>query len=266
MPGGIYDSSLTRVQPVFSQLASADPSGQKWLARLISMGTRAGLVGLPDHDNGWPGKLLRGPCFEYPCAAPADYLKSLIASPERLQWPVISGQRKKYSEVTERCRHKLLSGDAGVQATAMNKLEQGKRGRAWWILEGETKVDCAIFASGVTLFIEGKRTEPHLTAGVDWDKDRHQVIRNLDCLRALPDRKDSYFVLLAVDEANPDVLSEAQALDFDYTTAERSLPHLSSQCAKELFDAHYLGFVTWQRIAGAFNLNLPSTREEAGHI
>src|SRR6266545_2866910 len=41
---GKQDSSKTRVAPVFDQLLAADPTGQSWLNRLLSLGSRTDIV------------------------------------------------------------------------------------------------------------------------------------------------------------------------------------------------------------------------------
>ena len=135
-------------------------------------------------------------------------------------------------------------------------------GPAWWVLEGTTKVDCALFAENVTVFIEGKRTEPHLTSSVSWDMKRHQVFRNLDVLEALPCRQEQFLMLLIVDEEKGGVLKEVEALDHGLDVAFASWPHRTRKESEALW-AHYCGFTTWQQIASTLCLELPRTRDEA---
>lgn len=258
MPGGEKDSSLTRVQPVFKQLVIQDSTGQSWMDRLLAMGSRSKAADLPTAP-GWTGKLMKGrPVFEFSAPPPYDYLHYLLEHPNRLSWR----KGKKFSGETQEKRRALLDGNEDMQAKAIECLKRNPRGSKWWIFEGTTQVDCALFAENVTLFIEGKRTEPKLTGHIEWDSKRHQVFRNLDCLRALEERTDRYCVLLIVDEANAGVLDQAKSLDTGFETARESWPHLSDSEAKELF-GRYLGYLTWQDLEREFDLFLPNTREDA---
>src|SRR6266576_3010209 len=46
---GLFDSSRTRVAPVFDALFASDPTGRKWLSRLLALGSRsARLEGVGD--------------------------------------------------------------------------------------------------------------------------------------------------------------------------------------------------------------------------
>ena len=148
------------------------------------------------------------------------------------------------------------------------RLNDAAAGKVWWVLEGATMVDCALFAENVTVFIEGKRKERHLTGGVSWDPHRHQVFRNLDCLAALDRgvRSENSYVLLVVDADEPSqCLSEARELDEPpgFDLARKSWPHLTEEQARRLF-GHYLGHTTWQAIQTAFSLPaLPCDVESA---
>ena len=113
-------------------------------------------------------------------------------------------------------------------------------------------VDCALFFEGVTVFIEGKRTEAHLTGRTEWYEHRHQVVRNLDCLRVEPDRTDRWYVLTVV-EAGTQSEREATVLDGDVAAFRRALPHMSDDEVEDL-RGHYAGYTTWQAIKQEFGL------------
>lgn len=189
MAGGINDSSLTRVQPVVSALAQrAAPS---WLLRLVRLGSRASRLDLPDVT----ASLASPPAFEYPCLAPEDLLRWMITNPSRLDWSKL--ERSNLAPSTIEKRRALRDGDMVVMQEALALLQaKGRRPGSgqWHVLEGVTKVDCALFGEDVTIFVEGKRTEPHLTEDVSWLRGRDQVVRNLDCLRADPRRAARWFV------------------------------------------------------------------------
>ncbi len=265
MSGGPCDSSLTRVKPTFVQLARKQPSGVPWLSQLLRLGSRTAVVGLPG-GNEWTGALTRPveQSFELPCSPPLEYLKTLVhKAPERMpEGNQLNELEKRVSEETACKRRQLRQGTPSVVNEALAHLTAGRTAPAWWVLEGTTMVDCALFARNVTVFIEGKRTEPHLTTGVSWDTKRHQVFRNLDVLKAHADRQEQYLMLLVVDEENRGVLREAEELDQRPEVAFESWPHREPKDADELW-AHYCGFTTWQEIASTFCLDLPKTRDEA---
>lgn len=265
MSGGVHDSSLTRVQPTFIQLARKQASGVPWLAQLLRLGSRASVIGLP-RDDEWTGLLPRPDplSFEFPCSPPLAYLEALVReAPSRMPEGVqLHKVEQGVSKETASKRRELHQQIPSVVNEALTQLAAGKTAPAWWVLEGTTMVDCALFARNVTVFIEGKRTESHLTSSVSWDLMRHQVFRNLDVLEALPGRQERYLVLLVVDEENSEVLKEAEALDQQPNVAFASWPHRTPKEAEALW-AHYGGFTTWQKIASSFSVHLPKTRDDA---
>jgi hypothetical protein len=191
-------------------------------------------------------------------------LRWLVNNPQRLEWPCEEGRRKAYGQGTTEKREALLAGDLRVRQEALQKLEERHVEQAWWVFEGLTSVDCFVQSREVTLFVEGKRTEPSLTARSEWDPRRHQVFRNLDCLRVFPERRANFYVLLVVEEGGL-THPEARELDGKYEDARESWPHLDEAQAEELW-SHYLGYATWQELARAFGLTLPDTRDEAARL
>lgn len=177
---GKFDSSLTRVQPAFSAL-KARPA--PWVEDLVALGSRASVVDLPS-TPGWAGAPTADPVrFEYPCASPVEYARWLLDDVVR------NGRDPNvltaYGQATRSKRQALIDGVGGLVSEAHMRLSApgGNRGRGWHLFEGTTMVDCALFFEAVTVFIEGKRTEQHLTTSTTWHGERHQVVRNLDCPR-----------------------------------------------------------------------------------
>lgn len=259
MAGGNFDSSLTRVQPTFLQLAKQSRDGIPWLGRLLRLGSRASELALPA-DDAWTGRLSTPvqESFEYPASPPRAYLETLLRlAPQRMPSDeAFERALKGLSRVSQQKRRLLRAGDSGVLAEALAALARDCSPGNWWVLEGTTMVDCALFAQNVTLFIEGKRTERRLTGGVSWDTKRHQVFRNLDALAAMSEdaRGRQYYVLLVVDEVESvarATLKQAQDLDRAPQVAFASWPHRSPAEAAQLW-SHYLGHTTWQRIAENF--------------
>ncbi len=259
---GQRNSSLTRVQPVLSHLLAR--GGANWLPQFLQLGSRASLCSPKGFSH--LGALRQSPApshsFEFPATAPADYLKALVGSPDRLRRAVEANPnilKSSKDPNVERMRRLLLEGNPEAIAEGLDHINRG-RTRAgkgtWWVLEGTTMVDCAIFAEKATIFIEGKRTERTLTDRVSWDLARSQVFRNLDALRKMPhDDGGDYFALLVV-EGGSEAEKAARGLDSDYKVASPSWPHLSQEQAEELYARHYLGFTTWEAIASTFGITL----------
>lgn len=254
---GKFDSSLTRVQPVFEALYRRDASGETWLRQLLGMASRSSgpePITVPANL----GQLVEPPRFEFPVDPPKSYLRWLIEHPENLSSPREAVWRT-WGERTQKRRRALLDGDTAVQAEALAHLEeQPLRRRAWWRFEGITRVDCALFTPATVVFVEGKRTEMGPAKHVFWYQGRNQVLRVLDCASAYAQQTDRqhFFVVLVVEEDlvehDPVRQSEIEAV-VSPGTVQRSLPHLTGEERTELL-RHYLGATTWQAIVSAFGL------------
>lgn len=259
---GLRDSSKTRVRPVLGGLV--ERANSNWLPELLEMGSRA--TACRPSGYGTVGPLRAdSPCkYEYPVTSPRDYLKVLLASKGRLRSAVEKNTGLLNSSPDPEVRKKrqlLLEGDSdtiaeGLRCLDTRRVRSGKG--TWWVLEGTTYVDCALFSENATLFIEGKRTEPTLTESVSWDPQRNQIFRNLDVLRSSHEVGSDFFVLLIV-EAQSGAEIEARRLDAGYEMAIASWPHLSQDEARQLYEKHYLGYTTWQLVAERFELSLSDT-------
>lgn len=223
----------------------ADPS---WLLRFLRLGSRASKLDLPDVA----GPLSYPPVFEHACLAPEDLLRWMITNPSRLDWSKLEGSTLAPSTIEK--RRALRDGDLIVTQEALALLQaKGRRPGSgqWHVLEGVTKVDCALFGEDVTIFVEGKRTEPHLTEDVSWLRGRDQVIRNLDCLGVDPRRSARWFVLLVVDEGMT-AEADARRLDLGGERVRAALPHLPADEVDQMW-SHYAGYTTWQAIQREFH-------------
>ena len=256
----VRSTAATRIRPVFKQLYEADQSGQSWLAPLATLGTRTADL-YSAEDLAAVGALEQPPLFEHAVAPPLDYLEYLVKNPRRLRWPRdANGDPRQYRSSIHQRRKSLMAGDVPAQQEAIRdiRLEQAKvlrKGpdpdlKGWWVLEGPTAIDCALFADGLTLFIEGKRNEKSLKVHTNWYEKRVQIYRNLDALRVLPGRAERFGLLAIVEEGTP-IYQEAVAMQRDFQYARSSWPHLDNEAAAELW-THFLGFTTWQRVAEQF--------------
>lgn len=255
---GKFNSSKTRVIPVFEALYEHDKSGQKLLRPLLQMANREdgpGPVRIPENLD----QLLKKPQFEFPVDPSRAYLKWLITHPERLSSPPRE-MWEKWSERTQKKRQALLAGHPEAQREAIDKLEKCSElpKWAWWRLEGVTKVDCALLTPSTVVFIEGKRTEIGPSKQVLWYQGRNQVLRNLDCAAAYAEIENlpNYFVMLVVDRdvVGADPLRQKEIDDVtSHETVKISLPHLIDEERIELL-SHCLGVTTWQAIIEHFGL------------
>lgn len=239
MAGGKFDSSLTRVQPVLTWLR--DNGGRGWLRRLIQLASRGREVkqaGLDDEPV-----LVE---FEKPLTPPRALLEHYLRSAGRLRWP----NGAKFSDDTTERRKALLAGDPGIQREALALLARARSTKgSWFAFEGDTMTDAIITTPGCAVVIEGKRTEPGLTCGIEWDANREQVYRNLDCAEAWAGRPPNCLVLLVVQEGSR-CERDARALDQEGPTrALRSIPQRTSEEVTRVWTDHFAGWTTWEAIS-----------------
>jgi hypothetical protein len=137
---GHYNSSATRVQPIFQRLLDRDPPGADWigpLLRSVPLSNRLGTDALAE-----PGTLIdkEKPRFEYP-APPSDaFLRWLIRHPDHMTWPRKQGAPLRYGPHTHQLREALFghNGRAEQQAAhdralrELDRVSAGRSGRRWW--------------------------------------------------------------------------------------------------------------------------------------
>ena len=133
---GIFDSSRTRVAPVFGRLQCLDPSGRLWLQGLLEL---ANTRKLPRPDAGrsrlrlakwWPK--------EARLAAPPGLLRWLL---ENVEEPRDAEAWGRQPEVMAN-RRRVVDRDPDTLAGGLRSL-QGRRPspRAWYVLEGPSQPD-----------------------------------------------------------------------------------------------------------------------------
>ncbi len=276
---GQYNSSVTRVWPVFDYLFRKDQTGGSWLTKLVALGgadaaARFGNLGdldvaLARFERAVPPPLIRAiggkaarklatirNAFEVDIPPSSAFLRWLIENPSRLTWPMVGRSALTYGAETQRWRKALVEGDGAARRQALNELEAvgvKESRRRWWAFEGFTSVDCYLETASLVLLVEGKRTEP-ISAATSWYPERNQIVRNLEVARALAGGRKNYAVLLCSE--TPTTLPEG--------CWQASLPHLSAAERTELQE-HYIGCACWPDIAEALcdGLRLPSTVPEA---
>ena len=123
---GIYDSSLTRVRPVFECLFKKDPKGSSWLPELLDLAEQNSLLRKKLARS--PGHLIpeKGLLFEKSVPPPAQFLVWLVKNPQKMSWPLRSGKPKKFGQNTQLMREKLF-GIHGIEAQEAVKKEEPKK-------------------------------------------------------------------------------------------------------------------------------------------
>ena len=281
MVRGSYNSSITRVRPVFGQLIRRDPSGATWLPpilRTVSAGQlEPDLVESPGDIHSYlfetrtyvDSVLARHGvlaielerCFEKILPPPRAFLEWLIRNPDFLSWPLRGDVETRYGAATQVKREHLFGrgtreAAVQVQLEALNQLRElgpSESQRKWWAFEGFTEVDCYLETDRLLLVIEGKRTEG-LSRSTDWYPQRNQLARNLEVANELAGDRKAAAVLLVV---------ESDDFDASLDAVQRGLPHLSTEDL-DLVIGRLLGPMTWRALCQATSLDfstLPDTTE-----
>lgn len=260
---GEYNSSLTRVQPVFNALLDRWPDGDRWLSDLWSMTAltrpEAGLrtpenIGtlLPTETPSEHSDRL-GKVFERTIAPPLAFLRWLLNNPESMQVrdSVSFGAK---SESAQHWRRKLFASNLQdvneAQREGLAQLEKrlAQRGRnKWWAFEGFSHIDCCLVTETCVLFVEGKRTES-VSPSTLWFKQRSQLWRNVEAAQEFAGGRQ-FGVILAVEQHSEGVA----ALDVAAGSLVASYPHRNTAEQAEL-SRHLVGFVTWSEIVARFDL------------
>jgi len=252
------NSSRTRVAPVLDQLYDRDPSGAEWLDRLIALGSRAEVVRtvpkgqrlVPNHGRRWGDS-------ESCLPAPLGLLEYLVQhlDPARVAASGDTGE-------TLAKRTALANRDPAVIAEALAALRSGKRGRKWFVLEGESQPDAVLETEQIVLCVEGKRTESHGTTITKWMPRRSQLVRHMDAALAF-DRfrnKRVLGLLIAEGEGGADAVTpsthwlEQSAEQYEESMLADSLPHRPIE-ERERIANGMLGVTTWQAVCKATGID-----------
>jgi hypothetical protein len=280
---GSFNSSITRVRPVFQQLFKKD--AVNWLPVLLclsktdygkELAKNTGKL-LPElikkhiyKDRviaryGFPSIKLEA-CFEYPLAPPKRFLKWLIEHPERMTWPCDkNGQELQFSSITQKWREYLLRradtkecGKAKEIALAeLMRFGVHRSRRKWWAFEGFTEADCYLETDCLILVIEGKRKEK-TSKDISWHPERNQLIRNLEVVSEQAKAKRKEYGVMVCAEAEDIGINNLEA------DAEKGMPHLNPSERRAITN-HFLGCVLWKDLCAATGIefnDLPNLVED----
>lgn len=256
---GSRDSSLTRVAPIFDRLYDGDPSGAAWLDALIALGSRSeagaavarGQRLVRDHGRRWG-------TAEIALPAPMALLTHLVSNVT----PELVASSRNTGNTLER-RRRLASGEKATIDEALSMLRAGKRGRRWYVLEGESKPDALLETADVVLCVEGKRTEGACTIKTRWMPARSQLLRHMDAaMDAFPGKQILGLLIVegaggaAARDPSDHWIAECRA-QVASTMVESSLPHRSEPERNAV--AHgVLGVTTWQAVCAATGIEWDS--------
>lgn len=250
---GVFNSSRTRVQPIFDALYKQNKTGTLWLTPLLNLAERSGKrVAIPN----WLDPLVGEPQYEFSVNPSSSFLRWLIENPTQLTKP----SKEERDQTTREKREKLLNGDQAILQEAIDELYKNNKltkKNEWWRFEGVTKVDCVLRTESTIIFIEGKRTELGPSRDISWYSGRNQVLRNLDCAAALAREIYTNFYVIVIVEGK--LLNEQRKMELDNIISpvivKASLPHLNKEQQTQILE-HYLGYITWEEIIDTFGLDL----------
>ena len=251
---GIYDSSRTRVAPVFGRLQCLDPSGRLWLQGLLEL---ANTRKLPSPQAGTSRlRLAKWWPKEAKLAAPPGLLRWLLENAEEPRSAAAWGR----SPEVMANRRRVVDRDADTLAGALKSLQERRPSRrAWYVLEGPSQPDVFLDTAEAVVVIEGKRTEPDLATSTAWMPVRHQMLRHLDA--AWEHRQGRRIYGLFIVEAEEGTASvgpssawhQAVEMAIAEEVLEGSLPHRTPDERSQIAGA-LLGVTTWQVVCDEFQI------------
>jgi hypothetical protein len=256
---GKYDSSRTRVVPVFNYLANAKGKETTWPMPLLRLGSHSAqkLDFDPGHltsgQQRWWGKNERR-------LDPPRGLLNWLA--ENASEP--SSDKMWGADATRKKRKQLIARDPTTVAEAIRLLKIRTRPGVWYVLEGKSAPDVFIETTNALIVVEGKRTERKATSSTTWMPKRSQMLRHMDAAWEIRGAKRVLGLMIVEGDGDADAISvsphwanqaKVQVLE---QTLRDSLPHRSFEERRQIA-AGFLGVTTWQRVCAAFSIDWPPT-------
>ncbi len=252
---GKYDSSKTRVKPVFDCIFENQNRNASILKRLLSLPQRKALKF--DLNNFVVGELIEKHWGENEIKlnAPKGLLLWLV---KNLKMPPTG--MPKASLATQQKRLGLIRNEDSIIQEALKLiLENPSITKKWFVLEGTTQPDVYLETENCIIVIEGKRTERKPTTSTQWMHVRHQMIRHIDAVWDLKAAKRIFgFFVVEAENINSLVLKkwlEYSELTTNDEILKKSLPHRSQQQREQIAES-FLGVTTWQAICNEFDISI----------
>ena len=253
--GGLYDSSKTRVAPVFDQLRIHRGD---WVRELISLATcgSSNAVSQSQGDltfiDGYWGEEERG----------------LNPPPSLLSWLIRNLQPPIGATSINAKRQALLARDPSVTEEALRLLDGEKNSRAWYIFEGLTFPDALLVTPDALVVVEGKRTEPGPTTATTWLQGRHQIWRHIEAAWEIREARRVYGLFIVEGNGSADVPELWKAAMRDATSPAvlaSSFPHRTTEERQALANC-MLGVTTWQCVCATFGIDYSKLPDKVSDI
>jgi hypothetical protein len=246
MPGGSYDSSKTRVKPVFDALRN---SGRDWLPQLLALPTG----GCTDAKIKSGDLTLIDGHWE-----PRE--KCLLPPVSLLSWLIRNVNSLASKTLDDEFRQRLALGDPETIERALRLLRTDGAPRAWYIFEGPTCPDVYLVTRDALVVVEGKRTERSTTNDTTWLNGRHQIWRHLDAAWEVRGRRAVYGFFIVESDAPsgdgsvPELWREAGKACLERSVLLSSFPHRSAEEIVAISRC-YLGVTTWRKVCEDFEID-----------
>jgi hypothetical protein len=246
MPGGKFDSSKTRVRPVFDALWKG---GRDWLPQLLALpagGCPGGAVVAGDLalvDGHWEPK---EKCLKPPVSL--------------LSWLIRNIRLRDGMSFENDLRQPLAEGDPGTIAESLHLLRTVDSSRGWYVFEGPTCPDVYLVARDAPVVVEGKRTESATTTDTTWLGGRHQIWRHLDAAWEVRGRRAvcGLFIVegdaTTMDGSVPEHWRTAAEQCLAPDALRTSFPHRSADEAAAISRC-YLGITTRRQVCERFHID-----------
>jgi hypothetical protein len=253
MPGGKFDSSKTRVTPVFKKISER---GDGWVYSLLKLVNAEAAATATELDLS-SSKAYFGE-HEHALDPPVSLLSWLVRNPT----PAVLSQK----EIAERTG--LAQRDSVTVQEALRLLRASATSSGWYILEGQTYPDVFIETPDALVVVEGKRTEAGPTTHTKFMEGRHQIWRHIDAAWEIRGRRRvfGFFAVEGIESTGDIPENWREAVNYARSTSalETSFPHRSIE-ERSAIARCLLGVTTWQLICREFGIpfsDLPKTVDE----
>ncbi|RZL50772.1 MAG: hypothetical protein EOP00_02640 [Pedobacter sp.] len=247
---GKYNSSKTRVTPLFNKIGS-DDSMLNELFKLFK-------YKVPKFENESVLEICYGK-NEKRIPAPKSMLTWMLNNLSELN--KLPNYGIKNNESQSYIKRKLLfAGDSKTlkeAIDAVSNVEKSSDSR-WYVFEGKTAPDIYIKTKESIFIGEAKRTERNITTKTLWLKNRDQLIRHIDSL--LDQEKEIYSFYLLENKTFKNYYEQSMKLYNDRSYFESNLKHRNEQQIDRAFKS-FIGFIFWEDLAEKFDIPFPEINE-----
>jgi hypothetical protein len=245
---GKFNSSLTRVKPLFDRIDSDCQELNKLFSLFNSKITpimKNSSIEIRYGEN------------EIKIPASKSMLIWMLKNHKSLNNISNHGSSSDKTE-TYKKRELLFSGDKNILNVAINAIESFSElpDKKWYVLEGKTSPDIYIETHDSIYIGEAKRTEKYITTKTLWLNERDQLIRHVDSLLDQPKKVYSFYLLEKKNFKGH--YEEKMTCYTDKKYWQSNLKHRDNDAVERALNS-FIGFLFWEDIANHFNINFPDT-------